>query len=119
MSSTFGGSRYSKVAAMTRDILSVPISTMASESTFSIGAKVLDQYQSSLKQDVVEAIICSKDWLFQEINTEETTLGDLTQDVMNLSLTKVPSGQSSSQGLMLQQFEKVFVFFVENVAVLL
>ncbi|OMO69819.1 hypothetical protein COLO4_28915 [Corchorus olitorius] len=53
--------RYPEVAAMARDILRILVSTVALESTFSVGAKVLDQYQNSLKPDVVEAIICSKD----------------------------------------------------------
>jgi hypothetical protein len=34
--------RYPEVAAMTRDVLSIFISTIASESTFSIGGRVID-----------------------------------------------------------------------------
>ncbi|XP_017972506.1 PREDICTED: zinc finger BED domain-containing protein RICESLEEPER 3 [Theobroma cacao] len=56
--------RYPKVSAMARDILAIPISTVASESAFSVDVKVLDQYRSSLKPDVVESILCCKDWLF-------------------------------------------------------
>ena len=58
--------RYPIVAAMARDILSIPISTVALESTFSVGGRVIDQYRSSLKPNIVEALICTRDWLYGE-----------------------------------------------------
>lgn len=48
---------------MARDILSVPISTVASESAFNTGGRILDQYRSAMKPDFVEALVCCRDWL--------------------------------------------------------
>jgi hypothetical protein len=58
--------RYPEVAAMARDVLSILIFTIASESTFSIGGRVIDQYRSSLKPDIVEALVCTRNWLYGE-----------------------------------------------------
>jgi hypothetical protein len=52
---------YPKVDCMTRDILSILVSTVASESTFSVGERVIDQFRSSLKPDIVEALVCTRD----------------------------------------------------------
>ena len=51
--------RYLEVATMTRDILSIHVSTIALESTFHVGGLVIDQYKSSLKHDIVEALVCT------------------------------------------------------------
>ncbi|GAV59770.1 Dimer_Tnp_hAT domain-containing protein, partial [Cephalotus follicularis] len=51
--------------SMVRDILSIPISTEASESTFSVGGRVLDQFHSSFKPECVEALVCTRDLLFE------------------------------------------------------
>jgi hypothetical protein len=55
---------YPEVAVMAQDILSIHVSTVTSESTFSIGGHMTDQYRSSLKPDIVEALACTRDWLY-------------------------------------------------------
>ena len=51
------------LASMARDILAIPISTVASESTFSIGKKLISPWRSSLKSNTIEALICLEDWI--------------------------------------------------------
>ena len=55
--------RYPELAAMAHDLLSIPVSTVASESTFSIGKKVVNPWRSSLKSKIVQALVCYKDWM--------------------------------------------------------
>ena len=49
---------------MARDVLSIPLSVVTSESTFSVGGRLLDVFRSSLKPKIVEAVICLRDWAF-------------------------------------------------------
>ncbi|CAN0873599.1 Zinc finger BED domain-containing protein RICESLEEPER 2 [Linum grandiflorum] len=55
--------RFPILSEMARDILAIPISTVASESAFSTGGRVLNDFRTSLSPQVVEAVICCEDWL--------------------------------------------------------
>ncbi|CAN1355229.1 Zinc finger BED domain-containing protein RICESLEEPER 1 [Linum perenne] len=55
--------RYPILSTMARDILAAPITTIASESTFSTGGRILDSFRTSLTPKIVEAVICCRDWI--------------------------------------------------------
>ncbi|MBA0763268.1 hypothetical protein Gotri_012745, partial [Gossypium trilobum] len=49
--------RYRKLSFLACDILAIPISTVASESAFSMGKKVITSFRSSLKPKTVQAVV--------------------------------------------------------------
>ncbi|KAL3529963.1 hypothetical protein ACH5RR_009285 [Cinchona calisaya] len=55
--------RYPTLAHTARDILAVPVSTVASETAFSTDGRILDSFRTSLTPKIVEAIMCARDWL--------------------------------------------------------
>ncbi|OWM74551.1 zinc finger BED domain-containing protein RICESLEEPER 2-like [Punica granatum] len=88
--------RYPTVARMARDVLSIPVSTVASEAAFSCGGRVLDQYRSSLKPELVEALMCYRDWLYGLADGSGISVDQLTEDVMNLNISDELSTQGSN-----------------------
>lgn len=54
--------RFRILSLVARDIMAIPISTVASESVFSTSGRVLDAFRSSLTPPVVESLICTQDW---------------------------------------------------------
>lgn len=57
---------YPIMAQIARDLLVVQVSTVASEFAFSSGGRVVDPFRSRLDPEMVEALICTKDWVASE-----------------------------------------------------
>jgi hypothetical protein len=59
--------RYPVVSKIAKNFLSIPTTSVSLESTFSTGGRVLDDYRSSLKPAMVEALAVAKlmynDWV--------------------------------------------------------
>ncbi|XP_057528733.1 uncharacterized protein LOC130807516 [Amaranthus tricolor] len=55
--------RYRILQKMAKDMLAIPISTVASESTFSTNCRILDDFRTSLTPKMAEALICAQYWL--------------------------------------------------------
>lgn len=58
--------RYPILSSMARDILCVPITTVASESAFSCSGHIITRFRSSIKTDNAEALLCLRDWVYRE-----------------------------------------------------
>lgn len=55
--------KYPLVAKMARDILTIPITSVSSESAFSTGGRVIDDYRSSLLPSTVQGLVCTSSWI--------------------------------------------------------
>jgi hypothetical protein len=54
---------YLILSQMTHDVMAIQVSTIASESAFSAGGRVTDPYRSRLDPEMVQTLICTKDWI--------------------------------------------------------
>ncbi|XP_024171622.1 zinc finger BED domain-containing protein RICESLEEPER 2-like [Rosa chinensis] len=58
--------KYLTLVRVAKEILAIPVSTIAWKSSFSTSGTIIDQYHSSLSPRMVEALICSQNWLRSE-----------------------------------------------------
>ncbi|GJW79199.1 zinc finger BED domain-containing protein RICESLEEPER 2-like protein, partial [Tanacetum coccineum] len=56
-------SKHRILSKLAHDILAIPITTVASEATFSAGSRVIDQYRAKLGVDTVQALLCGENWM--------------------------------------------------------
>jgi len=52
---------YEKIA---RDVLAIPVTTVASESVFSTSGRIISPHRSRLAPSMVEALMCMQAWSF-------------------------------------------------------
>ena len=53
---------YSILSIMTKDIMSVPVSTCSSESCFSLLGRIIEERRRRLLLETIEMLTCLKDW---------------------------------------------------------
>ena len=56
--------RFLELSLIARNLINIPITTIASESSFSIGKKFLTPYRSRLLPKNVEVTLCTKSWQY-------------------------------------------------------
>ncbi|KAI5353105.1 hypothetical protein L3X38_005997 [Prunus dulcis] len=79
------------LSIMARDVLTTPVSTVASESAFSAGGRVLDEKRTRLTPQICEALMCLKDWEDADFRTQSFVDEDLSyfEDDSTSSLNEV------------------------------
>ncbi|KAJ0845078.1 putative HAT dimerization domain, ribonuclease H-like superfamily, hAT-like transposase, RNase-H [Helianthus annuus] len=87
--------RYPTLARMARDFLTIPVSIVTAESTFSASGRVLNEHRSSLSKDTVEVLICTKDWLFGDYCSNQVSVDELTEDIMSLDISRESDASNS------------------------
>jgi hypothetical protein len=54
--------KYPILSQIARDMMAIQVSTVASESAFTGAGRVIDPYRNRLDLEMVQALICTKDW---------------------------------------------------------
>nr|KAJ0197649.1 hypothetical protein LSAT_V11C700378320 [Lactuca sativa] len=58
------GVKYPTLCLIAKDILAIPISTFASESSFSTSGRIVGPHRTRLLPSTIEVIICTQNWLW-------------------------------------------------------
>ena len=75
---------------MARDILSILVSTVASEHIFSQSGRVLEERRARLNEDILEAQMCIKDW-DDARRRRQQFVDDMLNDFKDLGLSQTSS----------------------------
>ncbi|OMO67286.1 hypothetical protein COLO4_30192 [Corchorus olitorius] len=88
--------RFPILSCITRDVLVVPVSIVASESAFSTGGRVLDVYRSCLNPEFIQALVCGQDWLRGSLDVnlnadmeEQSVFDQLAQELKKVSIDPI------------------------------
>src|SRR6266498_800029 len=85
---------YPVLSILARDVLSVPVSTVSSESAFSLAGRILGDKRTSLHSDMVEILLSTMDWTLTEKRLQNIAAEKQNQELVatfeNLNLDEDP-----------------------------
>ncbi|XP_057246785.1 zinc finger BED domain-containing protein DAYSLEEPER-like [Beta vulgaris subsp. vulgaris] len=58
---------YPTLKKIAKDILAIPVSSVASESAFSMGGRAVSAHRSRLHSQTVEALMCLQNWMIDDV----------------------------------------------------
>nr|XP_018626664.1 zinc finger BED domain-containing protein RICESLEEPER 2-like [Nicotiana tomentosiformis] len=88
--------RFPILAEMARDVLAVPVSSVASECAFSTGGRILDSFRSSLTPKLVQALVCLQDWLRNEKLKQPVCVEEVLDKIEQLEQDLASDGKDPS-----------------------
>ena len=65
------GVKYPVLQTIARDILVIPVSTVASESAFSSSGRLVSPHRNRLHPKMIEALMCAQSWLWSEVKKHD------------------------------------------------
>ncbi|RAL54792.1 hypothetical protein DM860_017985 [Cuscuta australis] len=78
---------------LARQVLSVPVSTVAVEREFSAGGNILTDFRSCLSAECLETLVCNQDWLLARRRAQESTYQLESEHYMNATTDGSPSSE--------------------------
>ena len=77
------------LSIIARDVLTMPVSTVASEAAFSAGGRVVSKKRCNLSPQSIEAVVCLKDWsLVDKRLHDHVREAELVADTVNLKISR-------------------------------
>ncbi|XP_058728425.1 zinc finger BED domain-containing protein RICESLEEPER 1-like [Vicia villosa] len=79
--------KYPVLSKLAKDILTVPVTTVASEATFSAGKRIIDPKRSSMKTKTVEMVVCGGDWVKEKYGIKKGCTASILEEPQDEPLT--------------------------------
>ncbi|XP_075086148.1 zinc finger BED domain-containing protein RICESLEEPER 2-like [Nicotiana tabacum] len=90
------GLKFPTLQKMARDLLAIPVSTVASESAFSTSGRLISPHRSRLHPTTLEALMCARTWLWNDLNGLSSTIDKVSCPTL-LDEEEEPDSSSLSQ----------------------
>ncbi|VFQ77666.1 unnamed protein product [Cuscuta campestris] len=78
---------------LARQVLSIPVSTVAVEQEFSAGGNILTDFRSCLSAESLETLVCNRDWLLARCRAQESGYDFNSDYYINATTNGSPSSE--------------------------
>lgn len=84
---------------LARDLLSIPMTSIAPNSAFSVGGRILTTSRCSLSRECLEALICTQDWIFGLKEKDQGHMDAAAEAMLSLDINASTSQGASRRAL--------------------